>query len=58
MKKLLKSVVCGTCEQCTKVLFTKEKSKSYSWEKKKTNFEIQTCVWEAQNALPKHTLSA
>ena len=27
-------------------------------KKKKNNFEIQTCVWEAQNALPKRTLSA
>ena len=35
MKKLLKSVVCGTYEQCTGALFMGEKSKSYSLEKKK-----------------------
>ena len=38
-----------------RALLTKEKSKSYGWEKKKS--ETQTCVWEAQNALPKRTLS-
>ena len=27
MKKLLKSEVCGTCEQCAGALFTAEKSK-------------------------------
>ena len=54
MKKLLKNVVRETHEQCTRALFTEEKSKSYGWEKKK--IETQTCVWEAQNALPKRTL--
>ena len=56
MKKLLKSVVCGTYEQCTGALFMGEKSKSYSLEKKKKS-ETQTCVWEAQNVLPKRTLN-
>ena len=34
MKKLLKSVVCGTRKQCTG-----EKSKGYGWEKKKKNLK-------------------
>ena len=56
MKKLLKSVVCGTYEQCTGALFMGEKSKSFSLEKKKKS-ETQTCAWEAQNVLPKRTLN-
>ena len=39
MKKLLKSVVCGTRKQCTG-----EKSKGYGWEKKKKKSETQMCV--------------
>jgi len=35
MKKLLKSEVCGTREQCTGALFTAEKSKHAAGEKKK-----------------------
>ena len=34
MKKLLKSEVCGTREQCTGALFTAEKSKHAAGEKK------------------------
>ena len=57
MKKLLKSVVYGTHEQCMKTLFTGEKSKSYELGKKKNNSETRTCIWEAQNTLPKRTHS-
>ena len=57
MKKLLKSLICGTYEQCTRTLFIEEKSKSYGWKKKKKNSETQTCIWEAQNVFPKHTLN-
>ena len=35
MKKLLKSEVCRTCEQCTGALFTAEKSKHAARKKKK-----------------------
>ena len=35
MKKLLKSEVCGTCEQCMGALFTAKKSKHVAGKKKK-----------------------
>ena len=56
-QKLLSNItiVCGTHEQCTGALFMGEKSKSYGWKKKKT--KTQTCIQEAQNTLPKRTLS-
>ena len=34
MKKLLKSEICGTCEQCTDTLFIVEKSKHTAGKKK------------------------
>ena len=39
MKKLLKSVVCGTRKQCTG-----EKSKGYGWEKKKKKNLKRKCA--------------
>ena len=46
MKKLLKSKVCGTHEQCTDALFTAKKSKHVAGKKKKkernTNVDPQT----------------
>ena len=35
MKKLLKSVICGTREQCTGALFTVDLSTIAGWTKKK-----------------------
>ena len=35
MKKLLKSVICGTREQCTGALFTVKKSNAVGKKKKK-----------------------
>ena len=42
MKKLLKSEVCGTREQCTGALFTAEKSKHAAGEKKEKKKERNT----------------
>ena len=43
MKKLMKSEVCGTREQCTDILFTTEKSK-HATRKKKKRKETQTIL--------------
>ena len=51
MKKLLKSVVCGTYEQFTRALLTKEKSKSYGWGKKKKNLKLKCASVRFPNAL-------
>ena len=61
MKKLLKSEVCGSREQCT-VYTVHGNSQQSQLEKKKkkqqqTNKQTQTQTWEAQNALPKRTLN-
>ena len=46
MKKLLKSVVCGTHEQNTEIQFTGEKVKKVTAEKKKKkNSETQTTLF-------------
>ena len=45
MKKLLKSEVCGTCEQCTGALFTAEKSKHADGEKKEKKKRKETQMW-------------
>ena len=37
MKKLLKSNVCGSCEQCTRALFTQKSQQSQLKKKKKKN---------------------
>ena len=44
MKKLLKSVICGTHEQYTGALFTVDKSTIAGWTKKKKNadYKMQT----------------
>ena len=44
MKKLLKSEVCGTREQCTGALFTAEKSKHAAGEKKEKRKETQMWI--------------
>ena len=44
MKKLLKSVICRTREQCTGALFTIDLSTIMGWKKKKKKRE------EAENA--------
>ena len=41
MKKLLKSVICGTREQCTGALFTVDLSTITGWTKKKKNHRTQ-----------------
>ena len=45
MKKLLKSEVCGTREQCTGALFTAEKSKHAAEEKKEKKKRKETQMW-------------
>ena len=40
-EKLVKSVFCETHEQCIKILFTKEKSKSYGLTKKKKKYILK-----------------
>ena len=45
MKKLLKSEVCGTREQCTGALFTAEKSKHAAGEKKEKKKRKETQMW-------------
>ena len=44
MKKLLKSEVCGTREQCTGALFTAKKSKHATGKKKEKKKERNTNV--------------
>ena len=45
MKKLLKSEVCGTREQCTGALFTAEKSKHAAGKKKEKKKRKETQMW-------------
>ena len=40
IKKLLKSVICGTCEQCTDALFTMEKSNVAAKKKKRERTNV------------------
>ena len=44
MKKLLRSEICGTREQCTGALFTKEKSKHTAEGKKKKGRKTRKCT--------------
>ena len=58
MKKLLKSDVCESREQCTDALFTGEMSKVPVLKKKKNVTKTQMCVWEVHFAHPKRTLNS
>ena len=54
MKKLIKSGVCGTCEQCIYALFIKDLSTVAAEKKKKKKEKTQT---QHLNVLSKQTLS-
>ena len=59
MKKFLKSVICGTCEQCTDALFTVDLSTIAGWTKKERERERERGkTRETRNAAvdvePKH----
>ena len=57
MKKLLKSEICGSVNSARDSHMGENWLKSQTfWLKKKKEGETQTCVWEAQNVLPKCTL--
>ena len=56
MKKLLKSVVYGTHEQCMKTLFTGEKSKSYGLGKKKTILKRERASGKRKTRFPNATI--
>ena len=58
MKKLLKNEICGSMNSAHLALFMEKVKHFGSREKKKEKpTKTQMCVWEAQNTLPKHTLS-
>ena len=58
MKKLLKSEVCGTCEQCT-VHCLREKSQKFQLEKKKKKKMKRVLRLDMDaNAVPKRVLSS
>ena len=50
MKKLLKSVICGTREQCTGALFTVDLSTIAGWTKKKRKEEEEERKRNIENA--------
>ena len=58
MKKLLKSEICGSVNSARDSHMVENwlKSQTFWLKKKKKEGETQTCVWEAQNVLPKCTL--
>ena len=51
MKKLLRSEICGTREQCTGALFTKEKSK-HAAEGKKKGRKTRKCTKRKRAVYP------
>ena len=59
MKKLLKSEICGSVNstQDPHVAENQLKSQAFRLKKKKKGMQKRKRVWEAQNALPKRTLS-
>ena len=59
MKKLLKSEICGSMNNARDPHMAENWLKSQTFRlKKKKKGEMQTCIWDAQNVLPKRTLSA
>ena len=56
MKKLLKIIIYGICEQCTGKLFTVEKVKYYGWKKKKKKRSVNKRKRSFQPNLNGHTM--
>ena len=55
-EKVAEKLNLWVCEQCTQCTVHK-KSQTFWLKKKKKEAKTQTCIWEAQNALPKRILN-